>query len=239
MLTNTVPLPVKVTTIEVDGDDEPIEFLAGDALQAAMSPLGSETGSTTQLPASAAAIVWLDLSFQSTQQLPKKVSHRLTVDVGPGLPVGPTITDSGAVAEVSRQPPAIIAPPLQGGRWVAVGGPEGPHRRALQAVNGHLRLGQRFAIDFAALLDDGGRSHAGDANANSSYFNYGQSVLAVGAGTVVSASTGLADQVPNQNADLPPAEWGGNEVILRLDSGIYVGYGHFQPNWPSDPGYGR
>jgi Peptidase family M23 len=229
VLTNTVPLPVKVTSVEVDGDGRRIEVLAGDALQAAMSPLGSETGSTTELPASTVGVMWLDLSFESKRQIPHQVSHRLTVDVGPGLPVGPTITDTGARAEVSTQPAGTIAPPLRGGRWVAVGGPMGPHRRALQAVNGHLRLGQRFAVDFAALLDDQGRTHVGDPDENSSYFNYGQPVLAVGAGTVVEAIDGLLDQIPNQNAPVPLADAGGNEVILRLDTGIYVGYGHLKP----------
>ena len=229
MLTNTVPLAVDVTSVEVLGDDQRVEVLTGDTLEAAMTPLGSETGSTTKLPGSAVGIVWLDLEFESSDQLPQQVSHRLTVDVGPGLPVGPTIVDTGAAAEVSDQQPVVIGPPLRGGPWVAAGGSMGPHRRALQAVNGHLRLSQRFAVDFAALLDDEGRSHSGDADSNSSYFNYGQPVLAVGAGTVVDAVDGLPDQIPNQNAPVPLADAGGNEVILRLDSGIYVGYGHFKP----------
>jgi hypothetical protein len=229
MLTNTIPLPVDVTAVEVLGDGRRVEVLSGDALEAAMSPLGSETGSTTSLPGSTVGVVWLDLSFDSRGQLPRQVSHRLTVDVGPGLPVGPTIVDTGAITQVSQQQPVVIGPPLRGGRWVSAGGSSGPHRRALQAVNGQLRLAQRFAVDFAALLDDHGRSHSGDPDTNSSYFNYGQPVLAVAAGTVVDAVDGLPDQIPNQNAPIPLAEAGGNEVILELDSGIYVGYGHLKP----------
>jgi murein DD-endopeptidase MepM/ murein hydrolase activator NlpD len=229
MLTNTVPLDVDVTKVEVLGDGRPIEVLTGDTLQAAMAPLGSEKGSTTKLAGSTVAVVWLDLSFDSRRQLPEQVSHRLTVDVGPGLPVGPEITATGATAQVSQQQPTVIGPPLRGGRWVAVGGAMGPHRRALQAVNGQLRLGQRFAVDFAALLDQDGRSHAGNPDENASYGNYGQPVMAVGAGTVVSTVDGLPDQIPNQNTPVPLAEAGGNEVILRLDSGVYAGYGHFKP----------
>jgi murein DD-endopeptidase MepM/ murein hydrolase activator NlpD len=229
MLTNTVPLAIDVTEVEVLGDGRRVEALSGGALPAAMSPLGSETGSTTKLPASSVGIVWLDLSFESRRQLPRQVSHRLTVDVGPGLPFGPALVDTGATAQVPQQQAVVIGPPLRGGRWVALGGPAGPHRRALQAVNGHLRLSQRFAVDFSALLDDQGRSHSGDPDQNASYFNYGQPVLAVAAGTVVDATDGLPDQIPNQNASIPPAEWGGNEVILELDSGIYVGYGHLKP----------
>jgi hypothetical protein len=123
----------------------------------------------------------------------------------------------------------VIAPPLLGGRWVAAGGPIGPHRRALQAVNGHLRLSQRFAVDFAALLDDEARTHNGDPDQNSSYFNYGQPVLAVGAGEVVAAVGGRPDQIPNHNVPLPLADWDGNSVILRLGKGVYAAYGHLKP----------
>lgn len=228
ILTNTVPLPIDVTALAVLGDGRSIDELVGERLKAAMTLVGGAE-STTELPPSTAAIVWVDLSFASRREIPKRVSHRLTVDVGPGLPVGPIIADTGARAAVSTKPPVVIGPPLSGGRWVALGGPAGPHRRAIQAVNGHLRLGQRFAVDFSALLDGDGRSHIGDSGQNASYFCYGQPVLAVGAGTVVKAVDGLPDQVPNQHVSVPLAEGGGNEVILRLGKGVFVGYGHFKP----------
>jgi murein DD-endopeptidase MepM/ murein hydrolase activator NlpD len=201
-LTNTVPLPVDVVSVEVLGDGQRVELIDGTALLAAMAPLGSAQGETTQLPGSSVAVVWLDLSFDSKRQLPERLRHRLTVDVGEGLPVGPTIVSTGGAARVVRRAPVVIGPPLAGGRWIAVGGAEGPHRRALQAVDGHLRLGQRFAVDFAALLDAEGRSHVGPNDENSSFFAYGQPIL---------------------------AEAGGNEVILDLGDGTFVAYGHFAP----------
>ena len=230
MLTNTVPLAIDVTEVEVLGDGRSVKVLSGDALQAAMSPLGSETGSTTKLPASSVGIVWLDLSFESKRQLPRQVSHRLTVDVGPGLPIGPTIVDTGATAQVPQQQAVVIGSPLRRGQWVALGGPAGPHRRALQAIDGHLHLSQRFAVDFSALLDDQGRSHSGDPDQNSSYFNYGQPVLAVGR-----RHGGATRRTPSRirsrtrSTPIPLADAGGNEIILKLDSGIYVGYGHLKP----------
>ena len=215
--------------LEVRGSGRRIETLSGDGLATAMTSLGSEVGATTELPAATVGVVWIDLDFASGRAIPERVNHRLTVDVGPGLPVGPTITHTGGRAAVSPDAPMVIAPPLRGGRWVAVGGPAGPHRRALQAVNGHLRLGQRFAVDFAALLDAEGRTHSGDPAQNSSYFNYGQPVLAVGAGRVVEAVDRLPDQIPNHNVPIPLAEAGGNEVILKLAKGVFAGYGHLKP----------
>jgi hypothetical protein len=228
-LTNTVPLPVDVTSVEVLGDGRRVELVDGDALRAAMAPLGSETGTTVQLPGSSVAVVWLDLSFDSLRQLPERVRHRVTVDVGEGLPVGPTIVSTGGAARLAQRAPVVIGAPLAGGRWIAVGGAQGPHRRALQAVDGHLRLGQRFAVDFAALLDADGRSHVGPNGVNSSFFAYGQPALAVGDATVVSAVDRLPDQIPNHNEDVPLADAGGNEVILDLGDGTYVGYGHLEP----------
>ena len=229
MLTNTVPLPVNVTSVEVRGNGRVIESLSGDRLVAAMSPLGSETGASTTLPASSVGVVWVDLGFPSRRALPARVSHRLTVDVGEGLPVGPIITSTGGRAAVTPHQPVVIGPPLAGGRWVAIGGPAGPHRRALQAVDGRLWLSQRFALDFSALLDRDGRTHAGDPGQNSSYFNYGQPVLAVGAGTIVEAVDRYPDQVPNHHVSLPTEQQDGNHVILKLADGVYAGYAHLEP----------
>lgn len=226
-LTNAVSLPVTVTSVQVRGaGGRRLATLSGSRLAASMSLLGGG-GAPPTLPASTVGIVWLDLAFASRQAIPARIEHRLTVDVGPGLPVGPILTETGGRATVARRGPVTISPPLAGGRWVVV---TSVHRRGLLPVNGALRLGQRFAIDFSARLDASGRTHAGPSNRNASYFNYGQPLLAAGAGTVVTAVDGLPDQIPNENRpvdDLAKAD--GNHVILRLGPGVYAGYAHLQP----------
>jgi hypothetical protein len=57
LLTNTVPLHVDVTEVEVLGDGRPVRALSGAELRAALSPLGRETGTTTQLAPSSVAVV--------------------------------------------------------------------------------------------------------------------------------------------------------------------------------------
>jgi hypothetical protein len=230
MLTNAVPLDIDVATVEIRGDGRRIDLLSGDRLAAAFAPLGSETGSTTELPPASVGVVWMDLSFPSRRDIPRRISHRLTIDIGSGQPVGPVLSYTGARTAVSPDPPTAIGPPLRGGRWVAVGGAEGPHRRAFLAVNGHLRLAQRFAVDFSALLDASGRTHSGDASENSSYFNYRQPLIAVAGGKVVEAVDGIPDQVPNENVPVPLAEADGNHVILRLARGVFAGYAHLAPS---------
>jgi hypothetical protein len=117
------------------------------------------------------------------------------------------ITETGASVTIARQAATVISPPLRGGRWVAV---VGAHRRALQPGNGGLRNGQRFAIDFSALFDAKGRTHLGNPSRNSSYFCYGQPVLAVCAGKVVEAVDQYPDQIPNHNVPVS-AQAGGRQ----------------------------
>jgi Peptidase family M23 len=226
MLTNAVPLPVDVTSLQVrGGGGRRIEALSGAPLESAMTLLGSEAP-TTELPPSTVGVVWLDLDVAERRGIPKQIKHRLTVDVGPGLPAGPLITDTGGRARVARRGPVAIAPPLRGSRWATV---VGPHRRALQPVDGGLRLSQRFAIDFAARLDAEDRTHVGDSAQNSSYFNYGQLVVAAGTGRVVAAVDRYPDQIPNDPDPVPLEAADGNHVIIKLDKRVFAGYAHLKP----------
>jgi murein DD-endopeptidase MepM/ murein hydrolase activator NlpD len=96
-------------------------------------------------------------------------------------------------------------------------------------VDARLRLAQRFAIDFSALLDDQGRTHVGDSSTSASYFNYGRPVLAVGAGTVVAAVDRHPDQIPNAKVPVPFEATPGNHVIIRLRRGVFAAYAHLRP----------
>ena len=226
-LTNAVPIPVTVTSIAVlRGNGGRIESLRGDRLERSLGPLGDPSASTRLLPASSVGIVWIDLTFDRRSQVPKRVKHRLTVDLGPGLPVEPIITDTGGRSAIAKRPAVEIGAPVRGGRWVAV---VGPHRRALQPVNGRLRNGQRFAIDFSARLDDAGRTHVADPNLNGSYFNYGQPVQAVGPGRVVEAVDRYPDQPPNHPNPVTGVAADGNHVIVKLGKGVFAAYAHLEP----------
>ena len=127
-LTNTVPLPVTLTDIDVrDGHGHTLTRLYGQRLTDAVTLLGNDTVPTTQLPASSVAVAWLDLTFTHQDRIPAELEHRVTIDVGPGLPVGPIITATGPATRTVQSTPPTIGAPLRGGRWVAV---VGPHRRA-------------------------------------------------------------------------------------------------------------
>lgn len=225
LLTNASPLAVEVNSVEVlDGGGHLVRRLSGNALESAMGWAGNTT--TGMLEPRTVAPVWIDLTFRKRSSLPTRVKQRLTVSLPEGLPVGPKITDTSKSVEVAPTAARVIAPPLRGKRWVAV---VGAHRRALQPVNGRLELAQRFAIDFSAQLDRRGFSGRGDSSRNSSYFAYGQPLLAVGDGKVVAAVDRYPDQIPNAAEPVSLAAADGNHVIIRLARGVYAAYAHIKP----------
>lgn len=82
---------------------------------------------------------------------------------------------------------------------------------------------QRFAYDF--VVARGGRTHAGDAARNESYFCFGEPILAPADGTVVAAVDGIPDNPPGtMNADQPP----GNHVVLDHGGGEFSFLAHLQ-----------
>ena len=87
------------------------------------------------------------------------------------------------------------------GLWVAAEGCcDDPthHRRGLLVVDGNQVVPQRFAIDWIKL-DESHRAWVGDPAQLSSYFSYGQPLIAAADGTVVVARDGVADTPPPDN----------------------------------------
>jgi hypothetical protein len=82
---------------------------------------------------------------------------------------------------------------------------------------------QRFAYDILMLKD--GASHTGDGKRNEDYHCFGQLLLAPGAGVVVVAVDGIADNVPGE---MNPKHAAGNHVILDHGNGEYSLLAHFR-----------
>ena len=230
-LTNGLPVSVDATKLVVrDGQSgKALATLAGKALTAATSPLGKGTEAKTEVAPGGVSVVWMEVPFESLQQIPAAIEQTLTVKVPPGLPLPRSITSTGGSSRVVRKAPVAIAPPVQGPGWVTAGSCcDGPHRRALQPVNGHLALGQRFAIDFNRGNAEG-RWVIGDPDVNQNWIFFGDPVLAVADGVVVAAVDKFPDQVPNHPKPVTLQEADGNHVIIRFGKGLYAGYAHLIP----------
>jgi Peptidase family M23 len=230
-LTNAFPSPVTVTAVAARdvGTGRTIARLSADALAASMSLVTSGAESQTELAPSTIGVVWFDIPFVATADLPTRVEHELTVLVPPGLPVPSEITDVGGRGRVDDAPPIVLHPPLEGPRWLAVGGCcDGPHRRSVQPINGELWLSQRFAIDFNRLSEDDLLA-TGDQGLNDSWPTYDQPILAVSDATVVQAADEFDDQIPNAPEPVTIEEADGNYVILKIRRGVYAFYAHLKP----------
>jgi murein DD-endopeptidase MepM/ murein hydrolase activator NlpD len=231
MLTNGFPIPVTLDSVTVrrsDRDGGTIERLSGSELEAAMSLIAPAADPTTTVPNSGVGVVWFEIVLPRGARLPRAIRHTLTVSVPPGLPVPGQITYTGALERVDQRPPTVLAPPLRGPGWIALGSCcDGPHRRALQPVNGKLTLGQRFAIDWNGS-DSQGRLVVGDPGVNTNWVFFGKPVLAVADARVVAAVDRYPDQIPNNPGPVTLQSADGNRVILRLSPGHYVGYVHLR-----------
>ncbi len=231
VLTNAFAIPVDLTELAVlDADDGTVvTSVSGTRLSDAMSLLSNPSAATASLPAGAVGVAWLDVPFSDEDDLPARIAHRLTLRIPPGLPLPETIVEIGGPAAVDQRPPVVLGPPLAGARWVAVGSCcDGPHRRAVQAIDGELHLAQRFAIDFNQL-DADNRLFAGDQTLNPSYPGYGQPVLAVADATVVASVDRYPDQIPEAPTGITLENAEGNHVILDLGEGRYALYAHLKP----------
>jgi murein DD-endopeptidase MepM/ murein hydrolase activator NlpD len=177
----------------------------------------------------AMAIVYLWATFATLDAVPATVRQRLTVKIGTypdelTIETAPLSVGRGAVA---------ISSPLRGDHWLAGNGPSNSsgHRRALVPIDGHAAIGQRFAIDWVRLRDDG-KTFQGDDKDNKNYLAYGSEALAVADGVVTETKDGIPENIPGENSRAVPITLetvGGNHVILDLGGGHFAFYAHLQP----------
>jgi murein DD-endopeptidase MepM/ murein hydrolase activator NlpD len=212
-----------VSRIEVLDGDRIIATFEGVELSAIMSATSASMLDHRTIAPAARATAFLWLSFDSDAQAPTRLEHRVTV------------REHAAIGGITSVGPnaVVIGPPLRGGDWAALDGPDnaGAHRRTVVAIGGRATIPQRFATDWAKAGPDGTFS-AGDRNDNSSFFSYGADVIAVADGEVSAVMDGMPDNAPGADVSGVPMALealGGNHVIINLGARGYAVYAHLQP----------
>lgn len=228
LATNTGKKAVTITAAEVGaGAAAPLVRYSGESLAARMSPLGDPMAAGTRIDSGATATVWIDVALAANTAVPGELRARLTA-AGASDAENPV---PAVVATVDTKPARLIRAPLAGSNWgvlEACCDKANHHRRGQRAVDGHLRLPERFAIDFARF-DENGEVHRGDGKANADYYGFGAPVLAVADATVIDVLSRYADLVPNAPLPEPSLpEAGGNHVVLDLGDGAFAFYGHLK-----------
>lgn len=225
----------------VDPAGKVLATLSGDALPAMIT---NYAGSGAQLPPGGAATVFMSVSLPTGAPLPASVAARVTLtrqipgaDGKPGgyppsEPIPATISFTGAATPVSTRTAVVIAPPLKGGRWLAVNGccdALTSHRGAVMAINGQLRVPERFAIDWVQLRPDD-TLYKGPIAALASYAYFGVPVHAVADGTVVNLYDQAFEQVPGSPATgITTESIGGNMLVIDIGGGNFAFYAHLKP----------
>lgn len=240
--TNPTRLFLTLDKVEaVDPAGKVLATLSGDALAAMIT---NYAGSGARLPPGGSATVFMSVDLPQGAGLPTSVAARVTLtrqipgaDGKPGgypasEPIPATISFTGAETPVSPRTAVVIAPPLKGGRWLAVNGccdELTSHRGAVMAINGRLRVPERFAIDWVQLRPDD-TLYKGAIGTLTSYAYFGVPVYAVADGTAVNLYDQAFEQVPGSPAKgITTESIGGNMLVIDIGGGNFAFYAHLKP----------
>lgn len=240
LVVNPSDLFITLDKVEaVDGQGRSLATLDGERL-AAMTKLYAGAGRT--LPPGGSGLVFMDVSLGQAAPPPAQLAARITAArqaIGPDgkpaplpqdFPFPPSFTFTSADSPIG--PAAVVlSPPLRGLGWVAVNGccdSITSHRSAVMAINGRLRVPERFAIDWVQL-DAADQIFKGERAKLASYRYYGVPVLAAADGVVVNLYNGADEQTPGGPPKGITAEnVGGNMVVVDIGGGAYAFYAHLQ-----------
>jgi hypothetical protein len=249
-ITNFASSPLKLTEIQVFATGEkssPSKVSAdkladytGSSLAELLHPVGEpmQMGATSaqrdssRLDGGHRVIAFMYLSIPSDLHV-STLRHRFLFDVSDpshakGTPNDESALD-GIIVPVLEQEPLILRPPLGGGIWLAGNGPSNTsvHRRAVEALNGHVYCAQRFATDWMLVGPNGNTFHDSRAR-NENFWDFGQPVMAVADGEVTEVVDDIPDHLPDRTPAITLKNIAGNHVIVRIAPSIYALFAHLK-----------
>lgn len=255
---NFSPRPATLTRLETlagGPDGEVVATVEGDALtERTILVVDTALNPTAEIPAGRTALILVDDTYETKDEVPATVTPRLTASFGSAPPefagqaalfpegavtqFGPSVARGGGSA-------IVIGPPVAGDDWLAANAccSLSSHRGTIIPIGGRINPSERYAIDWFQIdqrpdadLNPGMSisSHRGDPTANESYLAYGEPLLAVADGTVVTVVSDVADTEPL----IPPvglqlSELGGNVVVIDIGGGAFAFYAHLAPGSPT------
>ncbi|NHZ64907.1 M23 family metallopeptidase [Massilia genomosp. 1] len=232
-LQNFTTEPMTLRGIEILDADQPTASPVADLKEAQLSAslrqvtIGDDAGNIRRLGVGQSAVAFMCLAFEDKVPVPSRLRHRVLFDK--------TVAD-GPVIETHTTPLQVLGRPLVGTNWTPGNSPSlhSHHRMGLWVVDGDARISRRYAIDWKKY-DINGKTYAGDARDVHAYYAYGQKVLAVADGKVISARDGFPDNVPKTEAAFELARpvtletIGGNQIVIDVGNGQFAAYYHLQP----------
>jgi hypothetical protein len=224
--------PVTLSSVTVlDSVGKELMRMDGDTLAAATQTLFAKIPSPV-IPASGAVSVDVDLILPpgaAPEQVTHRIAYTLAADTQNAAMIGRPEVDGPEVAIV-RQHAIVLRPPLVGDGWLVTSGCCKPnvHRDERIAINGaRIETAETFAVDWGKVKGD--RLFDGDGKTVEQFYGFGEDVLAVADGTVVSVHEGMSDQTPfvvmtpNSKSD-----FGGNNLMLEIAPNVFAWYAHLR-----------
>jgi len=218
-----------ITQIKVLPNNEAAPYFPpfeGDVLAEMMSmatPPNYATGQTI--------FFWLE--FEGREEIPTQIMHQITyID-----PVNnENIIIESEVLNVANSEAIQISSPVKGNNWLALNGPSNKdhhHRRFAIDINGTPYMGQRHAVDWLRIGENGlifkNRADPGNLQ-NDDFHCYGDTLYAVADGYIIDSRDGMPE---NPVGSLIPGitleNAGGNFIILCLNETAYAFYAHLIP----------
>ncbi|MBF6567586.1 MAG: M23 family metallopeptidase [Candidatus Binataceae bacterium] len=229
--------PMKIAEVTISGKHRGKltleEHHAGEDLKNMFKLASGKTEQESQaiLEPGASAAIFLFPALTSDRPTPDRFETAIKVE-GQG-DHGGSGTIHVAPIMVDRAPPVVITSPVDGPDWQAANGPSNTsaHRRALLFVNGRGRIGQRYAIDWVQLGNNG-LTYRGDEHRNASYFAYDHEIRAVADGTIVDVKDGIPENTPNSDKTAVQITYdtlAGNRIVEDLGGGRFAAYAHLRP----------
>jgi len=217
------------------------QIVAGEYLHT----LNRTSAETTVFEANQGRVLILNLSFPSKRKVPERITHRFVVRGAEPFSQPPDeLEGEGSAGQqprdfsypagklrISPDAPPVLRPPLEGEGWLASNAPPGPtsHVNAIVGIDGRLQAAERWAADWIQI-DPSGRIYSGERTDPSSWFGYGDPIIAAKKGVVTEARDGMPDQPPGaMPTNLSFGELPGNYVSVRMKGGYSAVYAHLKP----------
>ena len=245
----------RLETLDGGPDGKVVATVEGDVLAARTSVvMDAMPGPTAAIAAGRTGLIVVDDVYDRLADVPSAVTHRLSAAFAPLTPDyqwasalwpdGPVSLIGGSVT-TSAQSPVIIGPPLAGADWFAGNAccDYNNHRNVMLPVGGRINGAERFAVDWFKWDTNGDRERLaqgelptfhGDPTRNEDYLAYGEPLLAVADGTIVTVVSDTPDSPPSAlPVGIGLADLGGNNVIIDIGNGVYASYLHLAPGSPT------
>ena len=237
---DTVRLMLKRIEIFASAESSsPLITFENDKLSAAMTRVGAAmtmSGGSTgaadarEIDPGGRNVVFVWIELPPNHPVPASVRHRMIFSSAqPGASEATEATLEDFQVAVSQDSAPVLSPPFDGGIWFAGDGPvnDSNHRRSIFAIDGHIYLPERFAIDWIKVGANGDSRHEGSTK-NENWWGWGEPVLAVADGKITEVVDEFPDNTPRV---LPPVTLdniAGNHIILQIAPNRFVTYAHLQ-----------